>query len=1089
MALVCAACGASSEPDARFCDSCGQALGEADPSADAPKAPGASPSPIEKPSVAAEGERRQATVLFSDLSGYTAMNERLDPEEVETIVSRIKADAAEIVERHGGIVNQFVGDEVLALFGIPTAHEDDPVRAVRAARELHAMVRRMSPEVEQAIGQPLDLHTGINTGLVVTHLRDDREGRYGITGDTVNTAARLVAQANAGEILVSPETRRRIADFFTTEALEPVAMKGKARPMVPYRVTGETAAQSRFEAAERRGLTRFAGREIELATLQACLQKAVAGQGQFVTVNGEAGLGKSRLLYEFRHALDRDKVAVHQGRCQSYGTHTPYLPFLDALRRGLDLRDEDSPQALHDKAVANVIAVDPALEQYLPHYLHLLTIPGEAHNLPGNLQGGALRLALEDALAAINIQYSRHKPLVLVFEDWHWADEASDSALKRLAGLIANNPVMLVVNYRPEYRADWGSLGHHTGISLKPLESAHAERVSRSVFGAETLPQDLTQLLHERTGGNPFFIEEICQALLEDGSVVVNEDRATLNRSLEALEVPDTVEAVIRTRVDRLEADARETLRLASVIGREFTRRILERMVKTDAELSPILESLGAQDLIQQTRLLPEAQYMFKHALMQGVVYETLLLQQRKTLHAIVGQAIETLYADRLEEHVEMLAHHFAKSEDADKGVMYLELAGRKAVRNSAFSAAIQHYLEAISLLDTLENTSERMGKRFDLTIRWANAAHVQPTPDLIGALQNSLDLARDLGDDLLIARLCRHLGFAHCLTGKPGEGIPLLQRSLEIAESIGDERQIALATCWIGQAYHHAGNERKEIEYLEQGIPMMEKLGNEREVSYSLSYLGEAYGWMGNYGKSRELCQRALEIAHAINDLGCESEAFWGIGRVEAEYGHWQRAEEIMAKTIEVAIKVNYRPHLSDAYLVLGQTAFYTENPTEGIALMEKAVDAVEPNQSNPLAFYPFLPDDYEYLAYYNALASRWDEARRWLAKAESLQFDANRGKVFAAMARALMAAQEDQQDWGAVKNHMHQAVSLASKHGFRPGLAECHFRYAVLLHRKGDQNAAGEQLDKAMALFQEMEMPWWMEQAEMLRERMGIV
>jgi class 3 adenylate cyclase len=415
-----------------------------------------------------EGERRQTTVLFSDLSGYTAMNEMLDPEEVEGLLSRIKTEAVQIVESYGGIVNQFVGDEVLALFGIPTAHEDDPVRAVRAALELHAMVRRISVEAEGCLGQPIRLHTGISTGLVVTNLRDQRDGTYGITGDTVNTAARLKAQADADAILVSPEMQRWIADFFATETLEAVALKGKAQSIIPYQVVHQTRVATRFEAAAQRGLTRYTGRVHDLATLHRCLEQVRAGRGQFVTVVGEAGVGKSRLLFELRHSLDRDAITVVQGRCQPYGTLTPYLPFRDALRWGLQLREEDTPEQLLAKAVTNIRTIDPALEPYIPLYLHLLSIQSEAYPLPAALQGGELRRALADALAAIITLQARRQPMVLMLEDWHWADQASDAALQRLIGLIAPYPVLLVLLYRPEYAAAWGNLSHHTPLILQP---------------------------------------------------------------------------------------------------------------------------------------------------------------------------------------------------------------------------------------------------------------------------------------------------------------------------------------------------------------------------------------------------------------------------------------------------------------------------------------------------------------------------------------------------------------------------------------------------------------------------------------------
>ena len=331
--FACPQCGNVNPAGSKFCNECGIKLAQLSSSSESsqPLQHPESPSALSDTAPLPEGERHQATVLFSDLSGYTSMNERLDPEEVEDIMSRIKTEAVKIVERHEGIVNQFVGDEVLALFGIPAAHEDDPVRAVKAAFEIHELVCRISPEVEARIDTRLRMHSGISTGLVVTHIRDVRDGSYGITGDTVNIGARLATRAETDEILVGPETHSLIAPYFKTKALDSVTVRGKTKPLTPYLVIGESAVQTRFEAAKIQGFTDFTGREPELTTLYSCLEKTLAGKGQFVTVVGEAGLGKSRLAYEFRHALNRSAIKVLQGRCQSYGASitllSPYQRF------------------------------------------------------------------------------------------------------------------------------------------------------------------------------------------------------------------------------------------------------------------------------------------------------------------------------------------------------------------------------------------------------------------------------------------------------------------------------------------------------------------------------------------------------------------------------------------------------------------------------------------------------------------------------------------------------------------------------------------------------------------------------------------
>jgi class 3 adenylate cyclase len=707
---ACLSCGFLNEPGEKFCGGCARDLSDAAPQVEC------NPPSQDKPA-ASEGERRQATVLFTDLSGYTAMNERLDPEEVEGIMSRIKAEAVKIVESQGGIVSQFVGDEVLALFGIPAAHEDDPRRAVKAALELHELAHSMSPEVEDKIGRPLRMHTGIHSGLMVTSTRDQRDGTIGVTGDTVNTGARLKAFAGDDTILVSPDTQRRIAPFFELEVLPPVEMKGKTLPMVPYRVLGESDIETRFDAAELRGFTPLIGRERELDILKSRVEKAILGNGQFVTVVGEAGVGKSRLLYEFRRSLRREQINVLEGRCQSYGGNSPYLPLIDALRRGLQLRPEDSQEALREAVVVAVKAIDPVLERYIPAFLHLLSISSDEYALPEMLAGEELRRNLQEAYAAFTTQSAGNKPLVFFLEDWHWADEASNAALTYLLGLIAHYPIMLVVIYRPEFAGNWGKPVNHTPIEVMPLDAADGEQIVRAVLEVDGLPRGFNDLIHERTGGNPFFIEEICSNLKEEGVIRIQDGKAALTVSSEELKLPSTVQAVIGSRLDRLDNDHREVLRLASVIGREFGRRLLERAYAGANSLTPLLEALKDQELIQQVRVLPEVAYVFKHVLTQEVVYETLLIERRKELHALVGQAIEALYADRLEEHVEALAHHYNHGKVWDRAVEFQIKAGMKARQKFALETARSYFDRAREILKK-EDPDVSWQVRFESVLR-----------------------------------------------------------------------------------------------------------------------------------------------------------------------------------------------------------------------------------------------------------------------------------------------------------------------------------------------------------------------------------
>jgi predicted ATPase len=356
-----------------------------------------------------------------------------------------------------------------------------------------------------------------------------------------------------------------------------------------------------------------------------------------ITVVGEAGIGKSRLLFEFRHGIDREQITVLEGRCQSYGVDTPYLPFVDALRHGLDLGDDPSPAQRMEKAVANIKAIDPALIDYLPYYLHLLSIPNDTYVLPKNIKGMDLKMTFQKAISAIITLNTQHKPMVVIFEDWHWVDEASDSALKHLISIIPSFPLMLVVLHRPDYNAGWGNPEILSPMILRPLGLQNTEGIIKSTFKADSLPESLGELIHERTGGNPLFIEEVANSLIEQEVVLIKTRKAALCQPVEKIQLPSTIQAVISSRFDRLDGRLQETLRLASVIGREFAQRILERLTPDPQELSKSLQELKALEVIQQIRVLPDAEYIFKHVLTQVVVYESLLLKRRKELHGLVG--------------------------------------------------------------------------------------------------------------------------------------------------------------------------------------------------------------------------------------------------------------------------------------------------------------------------------------------------------------------------------------------------------------------------------------------------------------------
>ena len=954
--LACSQCRQVNPPGSKFCNECGYSLARTSADTEPPVSADLSETPpaTTAPKSISEGERRLATVVFSDLSGYTSMSEKLDPEEVETIMSRIKQEAVKIVERHEGIVNQFVGDEVLALFGIPTAHEDDPIRAVKAAMELHALVRKISPEVEERIESRLRMHSGISTGLVVTHLRDIRDGSYGITGDTVNVGARLASLSEPDEILVSSETHRLITAYFQTEALEEVTVKGRSKPTIPYRVTGESAIRTRFEAAQQKGFTAFTGRRQELATMNSCLDKTLGGNGQFVTILGEAGVGKSRLVYEFRHSLDRSEISVLQGRCQAYGVSTPYFPHINALKRGLSLRDEDTTAELHEKTVANILAIDPSLEKYLPIYLHLLSIPSEIYPLPKHLHSQELTNAIHEALAACFILTSKNQPMVLFFEDWHWTDEPSDAALKHLISITASHPIMLLVIYRPEYSAGWANWSHHSPINLKALDNRSSEDIIKSVWNAEHLPAGIASKIHERTGGNPFFTEEISNALVEEGMVKINDNEALLSQSLEGLILPDTVQSVIRARLDRLDQISRESLRLASVIGREFAQRLLEQISTSRDQLSQALEELKILEMIQQIRVIPEAEYMFKHAITQEVTYETLLHQKRKELHGLVGQAIEELYQDRVEEQVSLLYRHFSLAENWSKAAEYGRRAANRAYRLGQFQEAVVMYDNAQSCLAHLPDNLTRQKTLLDLLLEIVWPLHFLGQQDrILEICKVAESLAEALNDRVLMGKVLYAYAISYFFKNEYDLGEQYFLKILQQSDEKEMNDLIGSAKFPLAVIYISTGRLDKAAELYSEVITTREANGTQGEYldelpflpySHSCHHLGYTLGLQGKISEAKILIQKGStsEIKQISNLQSRSYCSLWHSSfsnLIGEDYGVMARVNEV----IEIAEKTDSPIIRYLCYAAKGNAFMAVEQVEAARDFYEKALQAIE--------------------------------------------------------------------------------------------------------------------------------------------------
>ena len=671
---------------------------------------------------ALEGERKQVTVLFADVAGFTTLAEQLDPEVVHEIINRCFEGITAEVHRFKGTINQYTGDGVMALFGAPLAHEDSPRRAVHAALGIQRAIRAVAQALQAERGLRLQMRIGLNTGLVVVgKIGDDLRMDYTAVGDTTNLAARLQQMAQPGSVVISATTHQHVAGFFETRDLGEMPVKGRA-PVHAFEVLRPRSRRTRFAVAVERGLTPLVGRERELATLRERFREVKAGRGQVVGIAAEAGMGKSRLVLEFRRGLAQASEAMTwlEGHCISFGQASPFLPLIELLRENFQIDEVDGKPEIIAKVEQGMRRMGE-LEAYIPAIRSLLSVdPGDP--ALAALDGPALRRHLFAALRALSLRGARLRPLVLVIEDLHWIDTSSAEFLTFLLDAVAGVPLLLLVTYRIGYTPPFGSRSFSTTLTLHSFSEAETLAMAGHVLGIAQFPVELQTALMAKAEGVPLFIEEMTKTLLDLGVLQREHGGYRLVKSLGEVSVPDTIQGIIMARLDRLGDDGKRTVQMASVIGRQFLVRLLARIAGLSHRLEGLLRELQALELIYEQGLVPEPAYIFKHAVIQDVAYQSLLLQRRKDLHRAVGEAIEELYLDRLEEHYTELAHHFSQGEVWDKALVYCRQAGEKAMAQSAYREAVTAFEQALMALQHLPEDQDTLAQAIDLRFALRNA-------------------------------------------------------------------------------------------------------------------------------------------------------------------------------------------------------------------------------------------------------------------------------------------------------------------------------------------------------------------------------
>jgi len=815
LARRCSSCNTENPPGARFCNGCGSALGSI---AAAPVAASTVPArdartytpkhladKILQSRSALEGERKQVTVLFADVKGSMELAEQLDPEEWHAILERFFAILTEGVHRFEGTVNQYTGDGIMALFGAPIAHEDHAQRACFAALHLRDEIARYATELKRERGLGFSTRMGLNSGdVVVGRIGDDLRMDYTAQGHTVGLAQRMESLAEPNTCFVSAPTAALVRGYFALDDLGEFRVKGASNPVHVHRLTGVGNARSRFDISLARGLSRFVGRATDIRTLEDAIAQTGAGNGQVVGVVAEAGTGKSRLCFEFLETCRARGMRVFEGRAVAHGRNVPYLPILEVFRSWFGITPQDDDLSTREKIAGRMVLLDLGFADALPLLFDFLGVADPQRPAP-RLDPDARQRQLLAVMRKVTQSLSEVQPTVTLIEDLHWLDDASGEFLAHMVDARLGSRNMLLLNFRPEYHAQWMQKSWYRQIPLTPLGLEAIGELMTDLLGGDPSIASLAGPIHERTGGNPFFAEEVVQTLIESGNLQGVRGAYRLVTPIEQLEVPATVQAVLAARIDRLPEREKRLLQVASVIGKDFPEPLLAEVADLAVDqLKDSLATLRRAEFIHERAIYPVAEYAFKHPLTQEVALGSQLRERRRQVHAAVARAIERQHTEQLDERAPLLAHHWEETGEAFTAARWHERAA-KWVGTTDYSAAFHHWSRIRSLLHNLPGNRETAALGIAactqlLNMGWRVGVGVG-MEEVTATFEDGRGLARSIDDRIAELNLSLVHARAVCGTGDVQAYLELALQNESTALDVGDESALAIARLWVVDA------------------------------------------------------------------------------------------------------------------------------------------------------------------------------------------------------------------------------------------------------------------------------------------------
>jgi DNA-binding SARP family transcriptional activator len=1015
-----------------------------------------------------EGERKQVTVLFAGVQGSLELAASVDAELWRALLDRFLAIVGEAVHRFEGTVSSFTGDGAIALFGAPIAHEDHARRACYAALHLRDALAEYEREVLRDHGLAFMVRLGLNSGeVVVGTLGEDLQMDYTAVGHTVALAARMGEFAEPGQPLVTEQTAGLVDGFFELENVAELQVKGAREPLRAYGLAGLGAAHTRLDAAATRGLSRFVGREPEMSALEAAL--AHAGEsGQVIGVVAEAGLGKSRLCREFAERCRQRGLGVTVGRGVAHGGGSPLLPVIEMLRAYFEV-NRDDPAPARAKIASRLLAVDEALGETLPVLFDFLGVGDPERPVPAQMGPEARQRTLFASMRRLLQAGAGEGPGVLVVEDLHWLDPGSEAFISNLVESLPGARTLLVVNFRPEYHADWMRRSYYQQLPLVPLERDATAQLVHDLTGGDPSLNGLPDLIAERTGGNPFFVEEVIQGLVERGGLVGERGAYRLADAIEEIEIPPSVQALLAARIDRLPEDDKALLQNAAVIGREFSEPVLLQVAGLpEGKLASSLAALVRAELVYERTLYPEVRYAFKHPLTQDVAYGSQLRSQRARAHAATARALEELHCDANDELAAVISDHWERANEPLAAAQWAARAAKWAGPRHV-DEALRHWRRVRTLVgDRREEPAAGLALAARVWIVYGAWRLGVPDDELELTYREALELAAASGDKLAMAMVRSAYGMARGTAGALEEAIPIAQESRRLAEAAGNlELEVSISPAlWL----HLAGRNREAVIDFERTLKTANgdlQLGRQligaSAVVYATIFRGAALMEIGRLREAQAAATDGLRLARAVDDFELVGTAHGLFGVLSLLTGapndglaHAREGVALADRLGSTLARVTVRLLLTAAHLACNHYDEASAVASEGLGLIRESHSGMQAEDQllSQLAI---------------ARLGLGDLAGARTAAAEAVALAARRGmQVHEALCRSALGTALVQDSPGEAKTELERAIELAGEDGalhVGPSLVAL----AMVAGAQGDEPERLRRLEEAHRLFEQ--------------------